>query len=69
MQSSVDDGYITFKTTHLSYYVIGKLSDAVALTVEDGLQPNYWGIIGVGALVLVSITFVVMLTKRKKTGK
>ncbi len=69
LQSCFEDDYVTFTTTHLSYYVIGQTSESAPPVSTDDMKQNHWRAIGVGALVLGSIIFVTMLAKRKKVSK
>uniref|UniRef100_UPI004055CB59 hypothetical protein n=1 Tax=Agathobacter sp. TaxID=2021311 RepID=UPI004055CB59 len=63
LESSNDEGYITFKTSHLSYYIVGVSASSVA---TDSFIQNNIGIIVVAILVIGCTILIGISMKNKK---
>lgn len=58
LKSTTDDGYVTFKTSHLSYYIVGERGNM-----------HWVCYIGVSALILICASVCVSLRKHKQRNK
>ena len=65
LESSCDKGYITFKTSHLSYYIVGVSGFSVA---TDSFIQNNIGII-VGAILAIGCPILIGISMKNKKSR
>lgn len=63
------DGFITFTTPHLSYYIIGEIEKSEDSSIKKDIAPNYVPIVIIVIFSIVGLCLLILFTKHKMKNK